>query len=125
MVWIRRLEIDNDTGANLPNRVLPDVSLNSALHDPYLACVSTPTTTGCTLSGNTLTFNSAFGGTSVSSPSFAGIMAIINQKIKNDHPTQVAADDRAAAQKSADLFKPAPLDAVANVPPTISDAAQH
>jgi localization factor PodJL len=35
--------------------------------------------------------------------------------------TQLSADDRAAAQRSADQFKPAPLDASANVPPQLGD----
>jgi len=33
-------------------------------------------------------------GTSVSSPAFAGIMAIINQKVMNEHPSNVAGDGR-------------------------------
>jgi localization factor PodJL len=37
--------------------------------------------------------------------------------------TQLSADDRAAAQRSADQFKPAPLDASANVPPQLGDVA--
>ncbi len=37
--------------------------------------------------------------------------------------TQLSADDRAAAQRSADQFKPAPLDASSNVPPQLGDVA--
>ena len=35
--------------------------------------------------------------------------------------TQLSADDRAAAQRSADQFKPQALDAAANVPPQLSE----
>jgi localization factor PodJL len=35
--------------------------------------------------------------------------------------TQLNPDDRAAAQRSADQFKPAPFDATANVPPQMSE----
>jgi localization factor PodJL len=35
--------------------------------------------------------------------------------------TQLSADDRAAAQRSADQFKPAPLNAAVNVPPQMSE----
>jgi len=37
--------------------------------------------------------------------------------------TQISADDRAAAQKAADAFKPLPLDPRANVAPQMSDVA--
>ncbi len=37
--------------------------------------------------------------------------------------TQLSADDRAAAQRSADMFKPLPLDRAANLPPEASDLA--
>ena len=52
-------------------RDVPDVSLTAASHDPYLLCVD-----GSCQSG------SAFGvsGTSASAPSFAGIMALVDQK---------------------------------------------
>jgi len=47
-------------------RDLPDVSFSAALHDGYLV----------TLKGNTL----IVGGTSASTPAFAGVMALLNQK---------------------------------------------
>jgi hypothetical protein len=79
-------------------RDVPDVSLNaSSDHDPYLVCtqiilVSDPTQTNYTSSctngfrisdpgssdNNGLT---AFGGTSVAAPSFAGILALVEQKL--------------------------------------------
>lgn len=37
--------------------------------------------------------------------------------------TQLSADDRAAAQRSADMFKPLPMDRTANTPPEPSDLA--
>lgn len=80
------------TGAGVPSdgaRDLPDISLNaSSQHDSYLACVQfTPskssTFTSSCLNGtfrysdNTL---QAYGGTSFGAPTFAGILALINQK---------------------------------------------
>lgn len=53
-------------------RDVPDVSLSAASHDGYLVYSSDNTT-------NTRTLYT-FGGTSASAPSFAGIMALINQK---------------------------------------------
>jgi subtilase family serine protease len=79
------------TGNGVPNdfaRDVPDVSLNaSADHDGYLFCSqgfcvngfrdsATPTAT-CT-TGNCL---DVVGGTSVSTPAFAGILALVEQKI--------------------------------------------
>ena len=58
-------------------RDVPDVSLNaSPSHDPYLFCTQGSCVTGFRDSGNNL---SAVGGTSAGAPSFAGIVAIINQ----------------------------------------------
>ena len=48
-------------------RAVPDVALSASLHDGYLVC----------LNGNWY----VFGGTSASSPSFAGIMALVVQKL--------------------------------------------
>lgn len=53
-------------------RDVPDVSLTAAGHDGYLVYSSDNTTQTQTLY--------AFGGTSASAPSFAGIMALVNQK---------------------------------------------
>lgn len=52
-------------------RHLPDVSLTAAGHDGYMVCLD-----GSCDSGSFY----AVGGTSASSPSFAGIMALVNQK---------------------------------------------
>ena len=54
-------------------RDLPDISLTAALHDGYLVCMY-----GDCSYGN---YFYSFGGTSASSPSAAGIMALINQKM--------------------------------------------
>jgi hypothetical protein len=56
-------------------RDLPDVSLTSAIHDPYLLCFE----------GSCVPDNQGFisvyfiGGTSAAAPSFAGIMALVDQ----------------------------------------------
>jgi subtilase family serine protease len=52
-------------------RDLPDVSLTAAGHDPYLLCFQYSCESG-ELAG--------VGGTSASTPSFAGIMALVDQK---------------------------------------------
>ena len=62
------------TGLGVPgggNRLIPDVALSAATHDAYLI-----------VQGNTATTSGlvAVGGTSASSPSFAGIMALVLQK---------------------------------------------
>ncbi|PYX36651.1 MAG: peptidase S53, partial [Acidobacteria bacterium] len=67
------------SGPNLhiPNdgfRDVPDVSLTAALHDPYLLCLAG----SCSQRG----FLIGIGGTSASAPSFAGIMALVNQKMR-------------------------------------------
>ena len=71
------------TGTGVPNdgkRDLPDVSLfaSNGFNDSfYLVCESDQTGGSCNLaSGEAL----GFGGTSVSSPAFAGIMALVIQK---------------------------------------------
>ncbi len=53
-------------------RDMPDVSLTAALHDPYLVCFEF----SCEQN-----FIYLVGGTSASSPSFAGIMALVDQKM--------------------------------------------
>ena len=79
------------TGTGVPNdfsRDVPDVSLNAAAnHDGYLFCsqgscvngfrTSSTATTACP-TGNCL---DVVGGTSVSTPAFAGILALVQQKI--------------------------------------------
>lgn len=60
--------------AGLPNdnkRHLPDVSLTASGHDGYIVCLA-----GSCDSGGFY----GVGGTSASSPAFAGIMALVNQK---------------------------------------------
>ena len=62
-------------GTGVPSdgaRDVPDIALNgSNEHDPYVFCTS----------GNTSCSNSLAGGTSFGAPTFAGIVAILNQKI--------------------------------------------
>jgi subtilase family serine protease len=70
------------TGTGVPNdgkRDLPDVSLfasNGFAGSFYLICQSDQTEGACSLNQQFL----GFGGTSVSSPAFAGIMALVNQQ---------------------------------------------
>jgi hypothetical protein len=52
-------------------RDVPDVSLTSAIHDPYLLCLAGTCNQG---------FLVGIGGTSAAAPSFAGIIALIDQK---------------------------------------------
>ena len=69
------------TGAGVPNdnaRDLPDVSLFASdgfLNSFYIICQMDRNNTPCSLSNL-----SGSGGTSVASPAFAGIMALVNQK---------------------------------------------
>jgi hypothetical protein len=73
---------------NIPNdgvRDLPDVSLTGAAHDPYLLCLEAscvPDSQG---------FISVFlvSGTSASAPSFAGIMALVDQQMSVTNPQGV------------------------------------
>jgi subtilase family serine protease len=70
-------------GSTVPNdfaRDVPDISLNSAsAHDGSLYCVSGSCVTGFRGSdGQSL---SVVGGTSVASPSLAGVLALVEQKI--------------------------------------------
>jgi Pro-kumamolisin, activation domain/Bacterial Ig-like domain (group 3) len=53
-------------------RDVPDVSLAAALHDPYLLCLAGSCNQG---------FLVGIGGTSAAAPSFAGIMALVDQKM--------------------------------------------
>ncbi len=64
----------------IPNdnaRDLPDVSLMAAGHDPYLLCVEG----SCVPNAQNLISFWAVSGTSASAPSFAAIMALVNQKM--------------------------------------------
>jgi subtilase family serine protease len=61
------------------SRDVPDISLNAAsAHDGYLYCSRGACTNGYRNASNTL---SVVGGTSVSSPAFAGILALLEQKL--------------------------------------------
>ena len=65
----------------IPNdghRDLPDVSLTAASHDPYLLCLEG----SCVPDAQGLIYFAAVSGTSASTPSFAGIMALVDQKSK-------------------------------------------
>ena len=75
------------TGPGVPNdtaRDLPDVSLFAAdgylLGSFYLICQSDMSPTGTCDVTNPSTDLQGYGGTSVASPAFAGIMALVNQK---------------------------------------------
>jgi subtilase family serine protease len=68
------------TGTGVPadgKRDVPDIALNASnAHDPYLFCTGGSCTNGFRDSANNL---SAVGGTSAGAPTFAGILALINQ----------------------------------------------
>jgi hypothetical protein len=70
------------TGTGVPNdaaRDVPDLSLNSSLlHDPSLLCVQGSCVDGFRDSQKDVTVG---GGTSVAAPCFAGMVALINQKM--------------------------------------------
>jgi hypothetical protein len=57
-------------------RDLPDVSLTAAGHDPYLLCLEG----SCVPNGQGEFFIYFISGTSASTPSFAGIMALVDQQ---------------------------------------------
>jgi len=78
-------------GTGVPNdfaRDVPDISLAAASsHDGFLYCVSGSCVNGFRASDQTL---SVVGGTSVSAPTFAGILAMLEQKtgrLGNANPT--------------------------------------
>ena len=80
------------TGTGVPAdgaRDVPDISLNaSSMHDSYLVCVQFMPNNSSTFTSSCLngTFRysdttlQAYGGTSFGAPTFAGIVALINQK---------------------------------------------
>ncbi len=64
--------------SGIPNdgaRDVPDVALSAAAHDPYLLCIGG----SCTASDGQIRFAGVYG-TSASAPSFAGMMALVNQR---------------------------------------------
>ncbi len=66
--------------AGIPNdgkRDVPDVSLTAAGHDPYLLCVEN----SCVPDSQGFISFAAVSGTSASTPAFAGIMALVEQKM--------------------------------------------
>jgi len=70
------------------SRDVPDVAFNAAAnHDGYLVCVLGSCTNGgysftaTSTTGQTVTEYNVFGGTSVATPSFAGILALLEQKV--------------------------------------------
>jgi len=68
--------------AGIPNdgaRDLPDVSLTAAQHDPYLICLRG----SCIPDVNGQIFLFLAAGTSASTPSFAGVMALVNGTLNN------------------------------------------
>ena len=76
------------TGTGVPadgHRDLPDVSLfaaNGLLGSAYLVCVSSASPDGtCSFNNTSDVLALSVGGTSVSSPAMAGVMALINQKM--------------------------------------------
>jgi hypothetical protein len=77
------------TGSGVPSdssRDLPDISLNAAaMHDGYLVCSQNASEgeAGCANNTFLTTTNVAnvFGGTSFVAPSFAGILALVEQKL--------------------------------------------
>jgi hypothetical protein len=70
-------------GTGVPNdfsRDVPDVAFNaSPVHDPYIMCAEGSCVSGYRESVNGSLF--VVGGTSVGAPSFAGILALVEQKI--------------------------------------------
>ncbi len=72
------------TGLVAGGRNVPDVALNASNnHDPYVFCSTPPTTVADCTSGfaNAQNELDAVGGTSVGAPTFAGIVALLDQAI--------------------------------------------
>src|SRR5436305_414245 len=84
------------TGTGVPadgKRDVPDISLSASnFHDPYLVCSedgdSTPCASGFRDSAGGNFF--AVGGTSAVAPTFAAILALVNQYVGNTPPTGLA-----------------------------------
>jgi subtilase family serine protease len=76
-------QLVNTTGmGNTPNddsRDVPDIAFNAAAnHDGYIICSQGSCTNGFLSSSNTL---DVFGGTSFVAPTFAGLVAVVEQKL--------------------------------------------
>jgi hypothetical protein len=73
------------TGLNVPadgQRDVPDVALTAAVHDGYLVCLAGACQTSVDNTGRPILLTAAlFGGTSAATPSFAGIIAVVEQKV--------------------------------------------
>lgn len=65
-------------------RDLPDVSLTAAPHDGYVLCLEA----SCVPNAQGEFYLALVGGTSASTPSFAGIMALVVQQMANGNPGQ-------------------------------------
>ena len=85
------------TGTGVPpdsKRDVPDVSVSaSQFHDPYLICSGDGDPTSCSSGfrdASTTPSFTAVGGTSASAPTFAAILALVNQYIGNNSPTGLA-----------------------------------
>ena len=67
------------TGTGVPNdgsRDVPDIAMNAgAIHDGYIVCSQNDCTSGFTANGQI----DVFGGTSAAAPTFAGILALVEQ----------------------------------------------
>jgi hypothetical protein len=64
-------------------RDLPDVSLSAAAHDPYLLCLEG----SCVANSQGLIFFYGVSGTSASTPSFAGIVSLIDHQMAYLNPS--------------------------------------
>ncbi len=79
------------TGTGVPadaSRDVPDIAFNAAaLHDGYLVCSSGSAANEPTCANNTFVSSSntvnVFGGTSFVAPSFAGVLALVEQQLGN------------------------------------------
>ncbi|GAC1429265.1 MAG: hypothetical protein NVSMB62_27000 [Acidobacteriaceae bacterium] len=95
-------------GAGVPadaSRDVPDIALNSAAgHDGYLYCVRNSCTSGTFRASDGVSLTEG-GGTSFATPTFAGILALIEQKtgsrIGNANPTLYALAGNGAYNNSA------------------------
>lgn len=97
------------TGSGVPNdgaRDLPDLSLNaSPQHDGYLMCASGEDSTSCSNGfADSKDDLDIAGGTSFGAPTFAGIVAILNQKLAANGLGNVNPEIYALAASTASVF---------------------